>query len=71
MPSVPSFFLTLKQRPSIYRAQKHPNRPFAQVIGGYGLFGVLVEVTLRVVPNVKIALESLNLDRHQFVDAYT
>ena len=43
---------------------------FSLVIGGYGLFGVICEVTLKVVPNENIKLEKVNLTKENFVSVY-
>jgi FAD/FMN-containing dehydrogenase len=39
---------------------------FSLVIGGYGLFGFICEVTMKVVPNVKISMESVKLESEEF-----
>ena len=43
---------------------------FGLALGGYGLFGVISEVTLRVSPNVKLAMEMLQLSVDDFPSVY-
>lgn len=43
---------------------------FSLVIGGYGLFGLICEVTMNVVPNVKISMESIKLESNEFPTYY-
>ncbi len=43
---------------------------FRHVIGGYGMFGIIADVTLRVVNNVKLRLETKELMLPEFVAAY-
>ncbi|TEB18997.1 oxidoreductase [Perkinsus sp. BL_2016] len=43
---------------------------FSLVIGGYGLFGFICEVTIKVVPNVKISMESVKLGSEDFPTYY-
>jgi hypothetical protein len=44
---------------------------FRCVIGGFGLFGVVFEVTLRVVNNVKIGMEMIKVPKSQFDSFYS
>lgn len=43
---------------------------FSLVIGGYGLFGVICEITLKIVSNENIKLEKVNLTKENFVSIY-
>ena len=40
------------------------------VIGGYGLFGIITEMTLKVVPNVGLKMESKNLKIDKFIEEF-
>jgi hypothetical protein len=44
---------------------------FSLIIGGYGLFGVIYKVKLKIVPNVKIRLQSINLKLFNFDKIYS
>jgi len=48
----------------------HNNKLFSLVIGGYGLFGVIYEVTLKTVINVKLTLQSYSLHINNFTKIY-
>lgn len=39
---------------------------FSLALGGYGMFGVISSVTLKVCPNVKLSMEMLQLPIHDF-----
>ena len=52
------------------RAVRRGDELFGLVIGGYGLFGVVTELTLRAVPNVKVALEMTVLRVPEFRERY-
>lgn len=43
---------------------------FSLVLGGYGLFGIIVEITMNIVPNTKIELESVKLTTQQFPEYF-
>jgi hypothetical protein len=43
---------------------------FSLIIGGYGLFGVIYEVTLKIIKNVKLNLTTLKLNTNNFVSTY-
>lgn len=43
---------------------------FSLVIGGYGLFGVMLSITLRVVPNAKLHVKKYNLNTDTFHTKY-
>src|SRR3989338_7860828 len=43
---------------------------FSLVIGGYGLYGIISQITLRIVPNVKISMETIKLTYEQFPKFY-
>jgi FAD/FMN-containing dehydrogenase len=43
---------------------------FRHVVGGYGLFGVVTAVTLRLVPRVKVVREVARLDIGYLIDAF-
>lgn len=43
---------------------------FSLVIGGYGLFGIVTEVTLKVVPNSKLKMKTDNLSPTDFAQNY-
>ena len=43
---------------------------FSLVLGGYGLFGIVVEVTMNVTDNVGLELETLHLTKDDFCGVY-
>eukprot|EP01124_Arcella_intermedia_P030358 TRINITY_DN6633_c0_g1_i1.p1 TRINITY_DN6633_c0_g1~~TRINITY_DN6633_c0_g1_i1.p1 ORF type:complete len:1288 (+),score=268.88 TRINITY_DN6633_c0_g1_i1:8-3871(+) len=43
---------------------------FSAVIGGYGLFGIITEAELSVVPNVRISMETILLKKGNFLKHY-
>jgi FAD/FMN-containing dehydrogenase len=43
---------------------------FSGVCGGYGLFGIITDITLRTVANAAINMEVLQMDRDTFVPSY-
>ena len=43
---------------------------FAHVIGGFGMFGIISEITIKTKPNYKIKMHSKSLKAHNFADAY-
>jgi hypothetical protein len=52
-------------------AKDGPNAElFSLVIGGMGLFGIVYELTLVVVPNVKISMEMVKLNTEEFSKFY-
>jgi FAD/FMN-containing dehydrogenase len=44
---------------------------FRLACGGFGLFGIITEVRLKIVPNVKITMESVYVDPKDFHELYT
>jgi hypothetical protein len=44
---------------------------FSLVIGGYGLFGIIYEVTLRIVPNCNTKLKTYKLNINTFVENFS
>lgn len=46
------------------------NELFSLVIGGYGLFGVITEITLKVTKNVKLNVKKYILNSDNFCDKY-
>lgn len=43
---------------------------FAHVIGGFGMFGIISEITIKTKPNYKIKMYSKSLKAHNFISAY-
>ena len=43
---------------------------FSKIIGGYGLFGIINEVTLRVVPNVGLSMKNYCFDIDSFCEKF-
>ncbi len=43
---------------------------FSLIIGGYGLFGVIYEVKLKIVPNCTLKLNTYKLNKYNFQDKY-
>jgi UDP-N-acetylenolpyruvoylglucosamine reductase len=43
---------------------------FSLVVGGYGLFGVIYEITLKVEPNVKLRIHKKDLNTQNFMKFY-
>lgn len=43
---------------------------FSLVIGGYGLFGIIYEVTLRIIPNCNVKLSTYKLNINNFTKNY-
>jgi FAD/FMN-containing dehydrogenase len=63
-------FRILKADGSIVRCSRAENDElFSLALGGYGLFGVILDVDLRVVPNEEYRLERLVMPGDQFVAA--
>ena len=58
--SVQSFRLLLASNEIIH--VKNTDELFKYVIGGYGLFGIILDVTLTIIPNYSIMKEVLNVD---------
>ncbi len=55
-------FRLMRADGSVVRCSRSENAElFSLALGGYGLFGIILEVELRVVPNVRLRLESLQL----------
>ncbi len=50
--------------------EKNPEL-FSHLIGGYGLFGIIYQVTVRVVPNVKLTMQMNKLLPVDFPAFYT
>lgn len=55
----------------VVRCSRAENAPlFRHVVGGYGLFGVVTAVTLRLVPRVKVERRVARLDIAEVIDAF-
>jgi FAD/FMN-containing dehydrogenase len=55
----------------IIRCSREENREvFRHVVGGYGLFGVVTAVTMRLVPRVKVERRVARLDIDGLIDAF-
>ncbi len=64
-------FRLLRDDGSIVRCSRTENAElFSLVLGGYGLFGVILDVDLRVVPNVRYRLEHFVIPSDQYGDLY-
>lgn len=55
----------------VVRCSRHENAElFRHVVGGYGLFGVVTAVTLRLVPRVQVVRQVAKLDVTEVMDAF-
>ncbi|MCE2732870.1 MAG: FAD-binding oxidoreductase [Flammeovirgaceae bacterium] len=68
--SVISFSL-LTQNGEVINCSRHENQElFNLVIGGYGLFGVILDVKLKVVENISLQYKYIRLSPDNYVDYY-
>lgn len=51
-------------------SRNHNQELFSLVVGGYGLFGVILEVTLQLVPNVQLDLEPIRIKVNEFHNTF-
>ncbi len=64
-------FRLLRDDGSIIRCSRTENAElFSLVLGGYGLFGVILDVDLRVVPDVRYRLGHFVIPSERYVDLY-
>ncbi|MDP9381033.1 MAG: FAD-binding oxidoreductase [Chloroflexota bacterium] len=64
-------FRLLRDDGSIVRCSRTENAElFSLVLGGYGLFGVILDVDLRVVPNTRYRLGHFVIPSDRYVDLY-
>ena len=54
----------------IYCSREENAELFAMVVGGYGLFGVMIEITLMVVPNRSLKMKYAELSTDTFITEY-
>jgi hypothetical protein len=59
--TVESFRLMLAVGKIVKCGRKENHELFSLVLGGYGLFGIILDADLRVVPNEKYRTERLNV----------
>jgi FAD/FMN-containing dehydrogenase len=64
-------FRLMKADGTVVRCSRDENRElFGLVLGGYGLFGVILDVELRVVPNDRYRLESTVVSSNRYVATF-
>lgn len=64
-------FTLLTPNGEIVNCSRHENRElFKLVIGGYGLFGVILDVKLKVVENIALQYKYINLSPDHYINYY-
>lgn len=64
-------FRLMKADASVVRCSRSENRElFSLVLGGYGLFGVILDADLRVVPNERLRLEQFEVPLGEAVESF-
>jgi FAD/FMN-containing dehydrogenase len=68
--TVESFELMLADGRIVHCSRQQTRELFSLVLGGYGLFGIILEVNLRVVPNQLYSAERTVIPSRDYVETY-
>jgi FAD/FMN-containing dehydrogenase len=68
--TVESFRLMLADGTVVKCSRQQQPQLFALVLGGYGLFGIVLDVQLRVVPNEMYFAQRVVISSHDYVETY-